>query len=48
MKKYKDMGYETYREEPLHKDFNEDLKFYVKQMEEIEQTQVMGEAEVEM
>lgn len=48
LKKYKDLGYETYREEPLNKDFNKDLEVCVKQLEEMEQGQIMDTAGVEI
>lgn len=48
LKKYKDMGYEVYREEPMGKDFNEELQMICQQKEAMEQGFFNEAAEVTM
>lgn len=37
MQKYKDKGYEVFREEPAHKDFNEDLCAFMEEQTPIQE-----------
>lgn len=48
MKKYKDMGYNVFRDEPMNKDFNEDLQMTVEGFKKMEQEQAVPEIEEDM